>query len=251
MTIFKRITARPVKLAGVAGIVATALSGCTNSPTGSEFNDPYEPLNRKTHAFNKGVDRIIYQPAGKVYGKVFSDLDDQIINNFADTVAAPGQAINSLLQGDVEHFVTSALRFGINATLGFAGIQDAATDFGIPQTDADFGQTLHKWGMEEGVYVELPIFGASTERDAIGRVVDIVLDPLGFYVSKDASLGLTAMKGIEQIGDRNTYSDLINGVLYESPDSYASQRIFYLQNRRFFLNGEVQVDDLEDPFADE
>ena len=53
---------------------------------------------------------------------------------------------------------------------------------------------------------------------------------------------------IEQLS--NEYDDVINGILYETEDSYATARSLYLQNRRFNLGTkETNLDDLEDPYA--
>ena len=46
-----------------------------------------------------------------------------------------------------------------------------------------------------------------------------------------------------------TMNIVVDGVLYESADSYAAARIAYLQNRRASLKGEVNEADIEDPFA--
>ena len=60
---------------------------------------------------------------------------------------------------------------------------------------------------------------------------------------------LFLLKGLDIVGDRLAYSDLVDLLLYESSDSYASQRIAYLQNMRHNLETELVIEDLEDPFA--
>ena len=59
-------------------------------------------------------------------------------------------------------------RFAVNTTIGVAGFFDPATNFGIHQSDEDFGQTLGWWGVGTGPYLVLPVFGASTARDTVG-----------------------------------------------------------------------------------
>ncbi|MFC3117603.1 MlaA family lipoprotein [Jhaorihella thermophila] len=90
----------------------------------------------------------------------------------------PSAFVNSLLQGNFKRAGTAALRFALNSTIGFAGLADPATDFGIPPADTDFGETLHVWGFGEGPFVMLPIYGPSTSRDAIGVVTDLFTNPL-------------------------------------------------------------------------
>ena len=52
--------------------------------------------------------------------------------------------------------------------------------------------------------------------------------------------------------DRNEYGDIIDNMLYRNEDSYASQRLYYLQRRRFDLNNnKISDDDLGNPYEDE
>ena len=49
------------------------------------------------------------------------------------------------------------------------------------------------------------------------------------------------------------FGDTVDSLLYESADSYAQARLFYLQNRRFELGdvaGETYVDAYIDPYED-
>ena len=57
---------------------------------------------------------------------------------------------------------------------------------------------------------------------------------------------------VQYAGDRHEFDSFIDELLYNSEDSYLSQRLFYLQNRRTELGGgKVQVENIEDPFADD
>ena len=58
----------------------------------------------------------------------------------------------------------------------------ASTDeFGnMTEVEEDFGQTLAVWGVPDGPYVMLPIFGPSSVRDAFGLGVDTITNPLSF-----------------------------------------------------------------------
>jgi phospholipid-binding lipoprotein MlaA len=56
---------------------------------------------------------------------------------------------------------------------------------------------------------------------------------------------------VDKVGDRNEYDEAINGILYESEDSYLTARSVYLQNRRFRIGSSTEnLVDLEDPYAD-
>lgn len=61
---------------------------------------------------------------------------------------------------------------------------------------------------------------------------------------------LAAARLGNKIDSRLIYSDTITSILYDSADSYAQLRLFYLQNRRFELGQETDViDPYEDPYA--
>ena len=137
----------------------------------------------------------------------------------------------------------------INSTVGLAGLFDPASDFMLFEIPTDFGETLEVYGVAEGPYVELPLLGGSTVRGTVGIVVDFVFDPLRGIIPSPEHEYLFVLKGVDIIGDRLTYSDLVNVLLYESSDSYASQRLAYLQNMRHNLGTEANLEDLEDPFA--
>ena len=55
----------------------------------------------------------------------------------------------------------------MNSTVGVFGLMDPASVIGLTKVTADFGQTLYIWGVSEGSYVELPLFG-SVNRTGCG-----------------------------------------------------------------------------------
>lgn len=231
-------------------LVLTGLAACAQAPATSDA-DPYEQANRKMHGFNKAVDHAIF---GNVDGiSPTADVVFTHVSNFSDNLSLPGKVVNSLLQGRPEPAIKNTFRFAINSTLGLAGIFDpAGNDFSLPETDTDFGETLHVWGAAEGDYVELPIKGPSTERDAIGLVVDYAIDPMGNVLSSGMkTLKTTAFVG-SKVGDRLRYDDTIDSLLYESADSYAQMKLLYLQKRRYELGttaGSENYDPYDDPYG--
>jgi phospholipid-binding lipoprotein MlaA len=83
--------------------------------------------------------------------------------------------------------VTTLGRFLTNSTLGFGGLFDPATSFGLERHSQDFGKTLGYWGANSGPYLMLPIYGPSSVRDTSGLAVDTgisyglltAIDPFG------------------------------------------------------------------------
>jgi len=142
------------------------------------------------------------------------------------------------------------LRFAVNTTAGVGGLMDAASWLGMPEATTDFGETLHRWGVAEGNYVELPLTGPSTARDSAGAVVDLFLNPLTYVDEASITDKALIADTAATIGDRYTFGETFDSVLYDSADSYAQARLLYLQNRRFELGQEAADDSFVDPYED-
>ncbi len=236
--------------ASVAALSLFGITACSTGPTGPDgINDPLEPANRVIHSVNKGLDQIIVKPASQVYAAALPDPVEDMVANAASNLGEPGDAVNHLLRGDLEGVLVAIGRFGINSTIGIVGLFDPATGLGMAAQPTTFGDTLHKWGVGEGVYVELPLLGPSTARDALGVVVDTMIDPVNNLVGNPEADYVLVTRVLETVDRRHRYSFVVDGVLYESADSYAAARNAYLQNRRAALNQEINEADIEDPFA--
>ncbi|MCR9126382.1 MAG: VacJ family lipoprotein [Rhodobacteraceae bacterium] len=241
-----RLTAGAALLAALA---ACATPGDTVARD-SGINDPYEQHNRAIHEANKGLDRIIVRPLARGYTAIAPDEIEDSIANVAENLGMPQVAVNGLLQGNVETVTMATTRFLVNSVLGFGGLFDVASDFGVPEADSDFGETLYVWGVPEGAYLEVPVLGPSTVRRLAGRIVDLFLDPLDHRLpspedSVDTVTGIAA-----RLSDRGKFAGTVDSVLYESADSYAQARLIYLQSRRFKLSGGAGRADTTDPYDD-
>ncbi|WP_347137758.1 VacJ family lipoprotein [Paracoccus sp. SSK6] len=245
---------RPFFLAAPLAL-CMALAGCGSKPVmqdGIHVNDPFEAQNRRVHAFNKALDRRVIGPAARLAagGDDGSDrpgVMDLVINAGAN-LSLPGKVANSLLQGRPEPAIKNFFRFAVNTTLGIGGLLDpAGRDFGLPEHDTDFGETLAVWGLPEGAYLELPVLGPSTQRDAAGKAVDLVIDPLNHLLNRDAAWAAFGLRAASKAGDRARFGDTVDSVLQESADSYAQLRLIYLMHRRHELN---QGGTAIDPYAD-
>lgn len=235
----------PKIIAVIAGLGLTA--GCTPNTSGEAIWDPYENGNRRTHEFNKALDRkVVSKVAGGGGGGSVPRPVTRGISNFADNLDRPRHVINSLLQGDVGNAVAHGMRFLVDSTFGLAGVLGASRTLGMESDDTDFGETLAVWGAEEGAYVELPFLGPSTERDTAGMVVDAIINPIRLLNGEERRLARAA--GVAETAiDRQEFSGLVDD-LYGSADSYAQARLLYLQNRRFELGETKEEDDYVDPY---
>ena len=237
----------------LATVVAWSLVGCAAAPVAQGVTDPNEAANREIHAFNTGLDKALVRPASVAYGAVLPKPIQRGVSNFTNNLDVPGDVANNLLQGRIGNAGQNTLRFAVNTVFGIGGLFDSATALGLPGKPTDFGETLHVWGAGEGNYVELPFIGPSTERDFVGIIVDVALNPVRLALPKPESDYVTVAKLGSKLGDRRRYSEIVDQILYDAADSYSQSRLLYLQNRRFALGqtatDETFVDPYEDPYA--
>lgn len=229
------------------------LLGACATPGPDGIADPYEPMNRRVHAFNRSLDAAVLRPLSRASQAGDAGTGDEdsalaLLGRVGDNLSLPGKVVNHLLQGRPADAVQNAARFAVNTTLGLGGIHDpAGRDFSLPEVDTDFGETLHVWGVPEGAYLEIPVLGPSTERDFAGRIVDWVIDPVGDWLNPDQRRGARVVRLVSKAGDRAALGATVDSILHESADSYSQLRLIYLQNRRFELGEEA---DEIDPYAD-
>ena len=147
-----------------------------NVNASENVNDPFESVNRNIFKFNNNLDDYFFKPVAKGWRKI-PDIPRKPLSNLATTAKTPISLANAILQLNKESIGNIIGRFLINMTFGLGGLFDvASTDsFGnVPEVEEDFGQTLAVWGVPEGPYVMLPIFGPSSVRDAFGLGVDTI-----------------------------------------------------------------------------
>lgn len=221
------------------GLGFAVLSACSIAEPGTDVHDPYEGVNRATHWVNVELDRSALRPASQVYGTIVPSPIRRSVDNAADNLGMPSAVMNKVLQGNFGDAIHNTARFAVNTTLGLLGFFDPATEMGLEARDAGFADTLAKWGASEGAYQVLPLYGPSTERDTAGLVVDILTDPIGSVLgqklanrAEDNALNFAAAS---TINSRYELTETIDGILYDSADSYAQLRLFYLDSRRFAL----------------
>jgi phospholipid-binding lipoprotein MlaA len=220
--------------------VAGLLAGCANGPEPEaepengallgyeEPNDPLEVPNRFIFALNETLDTFILKPAAVTYRFwVPGELRD-VVRNFTRNLASPVILANDLMQGEWQRAEATLARFLVNSATT-AGLGDVV-DERHPYHDEDFGQTLAVYGVDDGFYLMLPVLGPSTARDAVGRGVDVFLDPLTYVNGATAfSIGTTVAQGID-LRARNI--ERIENVKADSVDFYARLRSLYYQRRQ-------------------
>lgn len=223
-------------------LVFILTSGCSvnkNNLSLEENNDPYEELNRSIFSFNNDLDKYIFKPVARGW-KTIPDFPRQNLANLAETAESPLDIANAILQLDVKGVRLTLSRFIINLTLGLGGMYDVASSevFQIEKRNEDFGQTLAVWGVPDGPYTMLPIFGPSNVRDALGRGVDTIFNPLTFVFRMnnfgfEARLPQPVVSGADQ---RAKYLGYVDDIESTSLDFYATMRSLYRQKRQQDIN---------------
>lgn len=235
----------------VVVVVALALSACAVAPErGSLAFDPYEAQNRPVHKANKVLDRAVFGPVARDYGRTTPQPVRRGITNLRNHWKLPGQVVQYVLQGEGGRAASSASRFAVNTVFGLAGLVDPAAEMGLDYRETNFDETFHVWGLPEGGYLELPFLGPGTERDWTGWVLDQLLDPVFYVLPGEAATTLVVAGGLDVLNDRYALDPAIDSILYGSTDSYTAQRISYLQNMRARLQGGAELEELEDIYAD-
>ncbi|MCP5267481.1 MAG: VacJ family lipoprotein [Zoogloeaceae bacterium] len=149
-----------------------------------DISDPLEPLNKSLYRFNYYFDSYFFIPLVDAYQFVIPDYAEQRIASFFDNIADIRNTFNGALQLKPASTGTSLSRFAINSTVGVFGLWDPASTWGLQRQDEDFGQTLGHYGVDNGPYLVLPVFGPSNLRDTSGLLVDgwvfSRIDPLNF-----------------------------------------------------------------------
>ena len=197
-----------------------------------EIYDPLEGVNRAIFSFNNVADKIVLEPVAKGYKKLPSPIQSGV-GNFINNLKLPLAALNQLLQGQTENAAESTGRFLVNSTIGVFGLIDVAEDIGLDQKEEDFGQTLATWGVGDGFYIVLPLFGPSNLRDTTGMVMTMMTDPINAYaVTQGEAWAIPVRTAANAIDQRSQIIDEVNALRDNSVDYYAAVRSSYYQNRK-------------------
>lgn len=239
----------------IAALLVLGLAGCATAPADpaakAEFereNDPLEPLNRAIFAFNTQIDKMLLRPAAIVYREALPSPVQTGVHNFLSNLRAPVVLANDLLQGEMNRAGNTASRFVINTTIGVLGVWDAASDLGIPGHSEDFGQTLAVWGVDDGVYLVLPLLGPSNPRDAVGLGIEWYVDPFNMWAREENVEGWILARSIATgIDFRARNLETLDELERTSLDYYVAIRSLYRQRRINQINNGESTSDQPAP----
>lgn len=203
-----------------------------DEPVEVTINDPLEPMNRAFFLFNDKLYEWVLKPVTNVYIWVLPLELRECFNNFFLNMAMPINLVNSLLQWNLEASGIVLERFLINSTVGIVGFGDIADkEFGIKPRRADFGQTLGKWGLGEGVYFCWPVFGPSSIRDTAGLIVDGYTSFVPYFDSSTRVFNISYYT-TNMINRLSLHPTAYDDLKKYSVDPYVASRQAYYEYRR-------------------
>jgi len=223
----------------------TIISGCAT--TSSTAQDPFEGFNRGMFAFNEGLDKVVLKPVAKGYKAVMPEPINQGVTNFFSNLGDIIVIANNLLQFKFTQAASDTGRVVLNSTVGLLGFFDIASKVGFQKHDEDFGQTLGYWGLGNGPYLVLPLFGPSSARDAFGLGADTFLDPLYYYSSSKSGVKTIAPYAAKAVDDRSNLLAAEKVLDTAALDKYAYLRDAYLARREYLVyDGNPPEEDEDD-----
>jgi phospholipid-binding lipoprotein MlaA len=136
------------------------------------------------------------------------------------------------LQGKLEKAGNDFGRVLLNTPWGLGGLIDIASDVGIPKGNEDFGQTFGYWGIPQGPYLFVPLWGPTTVRDGTGSLIRIWYGPVGYipYVPLR-----NIIYGIGAVDLRANALGATSMIDEAALDPYTFVRRAYLQRRQYMV----------------
>ena len=211
----------------------TGLEDSLDAPAQVYKNSRLETFNEAMFDVNLWLDEKLLRPVARSYEKVVPEGARLGARRFFLNLGFIPRAANSLLQLKFDGAAREVSRFMLNTTIGGLGFFDVAKNqFGIQESNEDFGQTLGHYGVEDGGYLVLPFLGPSTVRDTVGFVIDGAMDPKQYILSGTHNFAISSGTTVTNaVNERSLNLELFEQVDRFSLDLYSVVQDFYLQRR--------------------
>jgi len=182
------------------------------------YSDPLSGFNEPMFTFNLKLDDWVLRPVASGYASIAPTPVRESVGRFFDNASVIPRFANNLFQLKLAEAGGEVARFGVNTTIGVAGLFDPADSwFGLKEHPNDFGLTIRYYNLPTGAYVMLPFFGPSTVGDTVGLVADGAMDPISYVVPLWVSV---AVAGGRRAAEAVNYRSL-NLNQFEEADRYA------------------------------
>lgn len=219
----------PIAVAALAFTVL--LSGCASTP--GRVDDPFEASNRVMYAINDPLDKYIARPFAQAYVDIMPSFFRTAVNNYVNNIDDLFSIVNDALQGKWDKMGNDMARVMINTGFGFAGLIDIASDAGIPRGMEDFGQTFGYWGLAQGPYLFIPLWGPSTVRDGTGSILRLLWSPTNEIPNVPVR---NTIYGLAAVNERAQALDATSLLEQAAIDPYTFVRRAYLQRRAYLVH---------------
>jgi len=199
---------------------------------GAQIADPIEPWNRAMYHFNDKLYFWLLKPVTRGYKYAVPEDFRGLFSNVYKNIKAPIRIVNNLLQGRPGYAGEELARFLINSTIGVGGLRDCAKEcFGITGRQADFGQSLGKYGIGFGFYIVWPILGPSCSRDTVGFAGDWLLTPTTYLSPDWFSPEVIGLYAHEAVNTTSFHLGDYEAIKAAAIDPYVAIRDGYVQHR--------------------
>jgi phospholipid-binding lipoprotein MlaA len=202
------------------------LSALLAAAPAQAVTDPFEGVNRRIHGFNQQLRTHLLGPLAETYIAVTPPPWREGIARAATNLGEPITAVSWLIAADPSLARNAIIRFGINSTLGWLGVRDAAAERGLPHLPLRPADAACRHGLPSGPYLVLPVLGPSTLRDAGAMAVTSAA--LAQLIGAEWLVGVRVGDGFVAYAARH---ETLRQIDAAALDSYAVLRSAYLQRR--------------------
>ena len=194
--------------------------------------DPLQDINAVSFDAVQAVDKAFIGPVTQGYEFVVPKQPRKGLHNFLNNLNEPIVFVNFLLQLNPAKAIETVARFGINSTLGVAGLFDMAKrkPFHLPRRSNGVADTLGFYGVPTGPYLFLPLIGSTTIRDMLGRSTDLLLLPATIGAPFNRPDYQLVSGVLSALDERSQFDEELKKIR-KSENPYAAMRAYYLKRR--------------------
>lgn len=205
--------------------------------------DVYETPNRRIGwAVNYDfLDKNFLRPVSIAYATYIPEGIRSCVYNFNQNLREVNNTVNNLVALEPVDSSVSLARFAINSTIGIGGCFDVASHMNLERKRMTLSTALGKWGVDQGGYVVLPVYGVGTYRSLIGDTIDTMYFPFTYFPWW-LDMAFWATNGVDSRARVLKQDEVLSNAL----DPYSQARDFYLMYEASLVGDEKSVEESTD-----